>query len=223
MNDLRIGVYVCNCGTNIGGFVDVPAVAEYAKTLPGVVFSTTNLYSCSESGIQTIKEGIRAHKLNRVVVAACTPLTHEPTFRAACMDEGLNQFLFEFVNIREHCSWVHMKEKEKATEKAKELVRMGVARAAFLETGEMSEVEVLPTGLVVGGGIAGISAATALARMGIKVILVEREKELGGMLRYLYKLYPTDDDAGKFLDKRIKALMQFKHVEILTGAEVKDI
>ncbi|MCK4585400.1 CoB--CoM heterodisulfide reductase iron-sulfur subunit A family protein, partial [candidate division WOR-3 bacterium] len=161
MNELRIGVFVCNCGTNIGGFIDVPAVAEYAKTLKGVVFAQTNLFSCSESGTTSIKEAIRENNLNRVVVAACTPLTHEPTFRAACMEEGLNQFLFEFVNIREHCSWVHMQQKELATEKAKELVRMGVARAAFLETGEMTDVDVIPSALVLGGGISGITAATA--------------------------------------------------------------
>jgi heterodisulfide reductase subunit A len=221
--NLRIGVFVCNCGTNIGGFVDVPAVAEYAKSLPGVVFSRTNLYSCSESGVQSIKDGIRENNLNRVVVAACTPLTHEPTFRAACMDEGLNQFLFEFVNIREHCSWVHMQDKEKATEKAKQLVRMGVARAALLETGEMASVEVLPTALVVGGGISGITAATALGNMGLKVILVEREKQLGGMVRYLYRLYPTNEDADAFLEKRINTLKKIKNVEILTDSAVKKI
>lgn len=221
--DLRIGVFVCKCGTNIGGFLDVPAVAEYAKTLPGVVFSKTNLYSCSESGVQSIKDGIRENKLNRVVVAACTPLTHEPTFRAACKDEGLNPFLFEFVNIREHCSWVHMKDKEKATAKAKQLVRMGVARAALLETGEMSSVDVLPTALVVGGGISGITASTALGNMGIRVILVERKKKLGGIIRHLYRLYPTDDDAETFLEKRIKTLKKLKNVEVLTDSEVKRI
>ena len=222
-DDLRIGVFVCKCGTNIAGFLDVPAVAEYAKGLPGVVFAKTNLYSCSESGVQSIKDGIREHKLNRVVVAACTPLTHEPTFRAACMDEGLNQFLFEFVNIREHCSWVHMQEKERATEKAKELVRMGVARVSLLEPGEMAEVNVEPSALVIGGGISGIMATTALAGLGLEVILVERENKLGGMLRELYKLYPTGEDASKLLEKRIKALKELKNAEILTSSEVKDI
>ena len=223
MNELRIGVFVCNCGTNIGGFIDVPAVAEYAKTLKGVVFAQTNLFSCSESGTTSIKEAIRENNLNRVVVAACTPLTHEPTFRAACMEEGLNQFLFEFVNIREHCSWVHMQQKELATEKAKELVRMGVARAAFLETGEMTDVDVIPSALVLGGGISGITAATALGGIGIKTILVEKEKKLGGILKDLYKLYPTGEDASKFLDKKIKSLKKFKNVEILTSTEIKTI
>ncbi|TES92842.1 MAG: CoB--CoM heterodisulfide reductase iron-sulfur subunit A family protein [Candidatus Cloacimonadota bacterium] len=223
MNELRIGVFVCKCGSNIAGFIDVPAVAEYAKGLPGVVFARHNLYSCSESGTQTIKDSIREHNLNRVVVAACTPRTHEPVFRAACEDEGLNQFLFEFVNIREHCSWVHMQERELATQKAKELVRMGVARVALLEPGEMTEVEVIPSALVIGGGISGITAATALGSMGLKVILAEREKELGGMLNDLYKLYPTGEDAREFLDKRIKTLKKFKNVEILTSSEIKDI
>ncbi len=221
--ELRIGVFVCKCGSNIAGFIDVPAVAEYAKTLPGVVFAKHNLYSCSESGTQSIKDAIREHKLNRVVVAACTPRTHEPVFRAACEDEGLNQFLFEFVNIREHCSWVHMNEREKGTEKAKELVRMGVARVALLDPGEMTEIDVTPSLLVMGGGISGITAATAVARLGLKVILVERENKLGGMLNGLYKLYPTGEDASEFLEKKIKALKKHKNVEILTSAEVTHI
>jgi heterodisulfide reductase subunit A len=222
-NDLRIGVFVCSCGTNIAAFVDVESVTEYSKGLPGVIFTRNNQYSCSESGVKTIRESIRDNNLNRVVVAACTPLTHEPTFRAACMDEGLNQFLFEFVNIREHCSWVHMDNKEVATEKAKELVRMGVARAALLEEGELTDVDVKPSALVIGGGISGISAADSLANMGIKVTIVEREKKLGGLIKDLYKLYPHRKDAQEFLDKKIKALKKHSNIEIITSSEIEKV
>src|SRR5512136_3398805 len=127
----RVGVFVCFCGSNIGGTVDVKAVAEYAKTLPGVAYATSNLYTCAEDGLQNIKSAIKEHKLNRVVVASCTPRTHEPLFRGACVDAGVNPYLFELANIREHCSWVHMREPAKATEKAKDIVRMAVARASF--------------------------------------------------------------------------------------------
>jgi len=219
----RIGVFICSCGTNIAGFVDVVSVTEYAKGLPGVVFAQNNLYSCSESGTQSIKDAIKEYNLNRVVVASCTPRTHEPTFRAACEEAGLNPFLFEFVNIREHCSWVHMHEKDRATEKSKELVRMGVARASLLEPGEMIEVEVARSALVIGGGISGITAATALAEMGINVVLVEKEKELGGLIRALFKLYPVDELASEFLKKNINKLRKQKNADILTSSEIVKI
>ena len=132
MEEIRIGVFVCNCGTNIAGFLDCKNVAEYAKNLPDVVFTRENLFSCSEAGVTDIKNAIIENELNRVIVAACTPLTHEPTFRAACEEAGMNPFYFEFVNIREHCSWAHKNEPEAATQKAKDLIRMGVARAKLL-------------------------------------------------------------------------------------------
>ncbi|TET67610.1 MAG: CoB--CoM heterodisulfide reductase iron-sulfur subunit A family protein, partial [Candidatus Zixiibacteriota bacterium] len=183
--ELRIGVFVCRCGTNIAGFLDTEDVAEYAKTLPNVVFTRENLFSCSEAGVTDIKNAITENKLNRVVVAACTPRTHEPTFRAACEDAGLNPFLFEFVNIREQCSWVHKALREEATQKAKDLIRMGVARAALLEPRESIVTDVIPSALVIGGGIAGLTAALALGNRGFEVKLVEREKKLGGMLKNL--------------------------------------
>jgi len=195
----RVGVFVCRCGVNIGGFLDTAAVVEYAKTLPGVVFAKENLYSCSESGTTEIKKGIQENNLQRVVVASCTPLTHEPLFRAICQEVGVNPYLFEFVNIREHCSWAHMKQREEATEKAKDLIRMGVARATKLEPLEPIEAEVEPSALVIGGGIAGLAAAATLAERAFRVALVEREGELGGMLRHLYKLYPSNVMAGEFL------------------------
>ena len=131
MKEARIGVFVCHCGTNIGGFVDVPSVIEYVKKLPNVVYAEHNLYTCADDGLRAIKNAIRNHSLNRVVVAACTPRTHAPLFRSACREAGLNPYLFEFVNIRDQCSWVHMNEKEKATEKTKDLIRMGIAKAAL--------------------------------------------------------------------------------------------
>jgi len=125
----RIGVFICHCGTNIGGIVDVPQVVEYAKKLPYVAHAEANMYTCSEEGISSIKHAIKEYDLNRVVVASCTPRTHQPLFRNACADAGLNPYLFEFVNIREHCSWIHMQNRQEATEKAKELVKMGIAKA----------------------------------------------------------------------------------------------
>ncbi|TKJ32945.1 4Fe-4S ferredoxin [bacterium (candidate division B38) B3_B38] len=203
MNEKRglpsVGVFVCRCGVNIGGFLDTPALVEYAKTLPGVVFAKENLYTCSESGTAEIKKAIQENDIQRVVVAACTPLTHEPLFRAICQEAGVNPYLFEFVNIREHCSWAHMKEGEEATKKAKDLIRMGVARAIELEPLESIEAEVEPSALVIGGGISGLVAAASLAERGFRVALVEREGELGGMLRHLYKLYPSDVPAEEVL------------------------
>jgi heterodisulfide reductase subunit A len=148
----RIGVFVCHCGSNIGGFVDVPSVAKYAETLPDVVYATDNLYTCAEDGLNSIREGIRKHNLNRVVVASCTPRTHAPLFQATCESAGLNKYLFTFVNIREHCSWVHMKEKERATEKARDLIRMGVARSRLLEAQAEEKVDVEPSAVIIGGG-----------------------------------------------------------------------
>ena len=142
MDEVRIGTFICHCGTNIGGIVDVPEVTEYAGSLPKVVFSRENLYTCSEGGLAQIKNAVADENLNRVIVASCTPRTHEPLFKRVCHEAGLNPSLFEFVNIREQCSWVHMQEKEEATRKAKDLVRMGVAKAALLEPQEEIEVEV---------------------------------------------------------------------------------
>src|SRR5512137_524692 len=188
MEKPRIGVFVCHCGSNIGGFVDVPSVAEYAKTLPDVVYATDNLYTCAEDGLSNIREGIRKHNLNLVIVASCTPRTHAPLFQATCESAGLNKYLFTFVNIREHCSWVHMKEKEKATKKAGDLVKMGVARARLLEPQVETKVDVTPSAVVLGGGVSGMTAALSIAEMGFPVHLVERDAELGGFVRNLNNL-----------------------------------
>jgi len=191
--DLRIGVFVCDCGSNIAGTVRCTEVAEFAETLDDVVYVKQNKYTWADPGQNEIKTGIIENNLNRVVVAACTPKIHEPTFRACVADAGLNPYLFEMVNIREHCSWVHHAEKDGATEKAKDLVKSGVARARFLETQEETEVPVTKAALVIGGGVAGIQAALDMADAGHKVYLVERQPSIGGIMAGLDKTYPTMD------------------------------
>jgi heterodisulfide reductase subunit A len=221
--ELRIGVFVCHCGINIGGVVDVPAVVEYASTLKNVVHAERNLYTCSSDGLESIKSAINEYELNRVVVASCTPRTHEPLFRATCEEAGLNRYLFEFVNIRDQCSWVHMHEPEKATEKAKDLVRMGVAKAALLEPLEELTSEVTPSAVVIGAGISGMTAALSIAKNGFYVHLIEKEREMGGMLRGLYKLYPTEELAAEFLEQGIKAVEEHERVELHLSASIKDV
>lgn len=181
----RIGVFVCHCGSNIGGVVDVASVAEYARTLPGVVYAESNLYTCSNDTQLKIQELIREHNLNRVVVASCTPRTHEPLFRNTVREAGLNPYLFEMANIRDQCSWVHPHDRAGATEKAKDLVRMAVAKARLLEPLKPTKLRVQKRALVIGGGIAGLVAARDLAGAGFPVILVEKTDRLGGKLRRL--------------------------------------
>ena len=190
---LRIGVFVCDCGLNIAGTVDCEAVAQFARALPDVVAVVRNKYTCADPGQNEIKKAIVEHKLNRVVVASCTPKIHEPTFRQCVAEAGLNPYLYEMANIREHCSWVHQNEKEKATEKAKELVKSAVARARFLEPQTEAEVPVTRAALVIGGGVAGIQSALDLADAGHQVYLVEKEPSIGGIMAALDKTYPTMD------------------------------
>jgi len=196
MNDnseLRIGVYVCHCGSNIAGVIDPKVVAEYAATLPGVVLAKDNLYMCSDPGQKLIQQDIKEHNLNRIVVAACSPRLHEPTFRACVAKAGLNPFLFEMANIREQDTWVHSHEPDVALEKAKDLVASAVAKAHFLTPLKMIEVPVTKRALVIGGGIAGINAALDLAEMGIETYLVEKEPSIGGRMAQLNKTFPTMD------------------------------
>ena len=221
--ELRIGVFVCHCGINIGGVVDVPAVVEYASTLENVVHAEHNLYTCSSEGLEAIKSAIHEYELNRVVVASCTPRTHEPLFRATCKEAGLNPYLFEFVNIRDQCSWVHMHEPELATEKAKDFVRMGVAKAARLEPLEELTSDVIPSAVVIGAGISGMTAALSIAKNGFYVHLIEKESEMGGLLRHLYKLYPTEELAAEFLEQRIKAVEEDERVELHLSTSIKDV
>jgi heterodisulfide reductase subunit A len=189
----RIGVFVCHCGLNIGSVVDCAAVAEFAGKLPDVVHAADSKYTCAEPGQQEIKNAIAEHELNRVVVASCSPLMHEPTFRAALTEAGLNPYLLEMANLREHCSWVHAGKKKEATEKAKDLVAMAVGKATLLEPQEEVEVKVLQKALVIGGGIAGIQASLDLADAGYKVYLVEKEPSIGGIMAQLDKTFPTMD------------------------------
>ena len=190
---LRIGVFVCDCGTNIAGSLDTEAVREFAETLPDVVVAVRNRYTCSDPGQQEIKRHIVEYKLNRVVVASCSPLLHEPTFRQCVSEAGLNPYLFEMANIREQCSWAHLHDREAATEKAKDIVKMAVAKARWLTAQKEMTVPVTDAALVIGGGIAGIQAALDLADAGHQVYLVEKEPSIGGMMARLDKTYPTMD------------------------------
>ncbi len=184
----RVGVFVCHCGTNIAGVVNVPEVVEYARTLPGVVYAENNLYTCSNDTQERIKEKIKEHRLNRVLVASCTPRTHEPLFRNTIREAGLNPYLFEMANIRDQCSWVHMHEPQKATRKSKDLVRIANAKTVLLEPLQKGSVGVKKAGLVIGGGLSGMTSALELAEQGFEVHLVEREAELGGNLRNIHYL-----------------------------------
>ncbi len=219
----RIGVFVCHCGVNIGGVVNVPEVVKYAKTLPNVAYGEDNIYTCSEAGLASIKEAVKKHNLNRVIVASCTPRTHEPLFRSACQEAGLNKYLFEMSNIREQCSWVHAHEPDGATQKAKALVRMAVARATWLQPQEEPEIDIKDSSLIIGAGIAGITAALSLADQGFKVYLVEKEPELGGNLCRLHKLYPTMQDASEILNPAIEAVKNHKNIQLMTSTTITDV
>lgn len=219
----RVGVFICSCGANIGAVVNVPEVAKYAMTLPQVIHSEHNLYTCSEAGLEAIKTAVKEHDINRVVVASCTPRTHEPLFRAACKEAGLNPYLFEMANIREHDSWVHPHEHEKATEKAKDIVRMAVARATLLEPQTEPEVEVKGASLVIGAGVAGMTAALSMANQGFRVYLIEKEKEPGGMTQKLYRLYPTLADASEVVNPLIESVKSHKNIEFMTSTTLKDV
>jgi len=219
----RIGVFVCHCGINIGAYVNVPDTVEYAKQLPNVVHAERNLFTCSEEGISAIKKGIKEYNLNRVLVASCTPRTHEPLFRAACEEAGLNKYLFEFVNIRDQCSWVHMREPEKATEKAKDLIRMGVAKARLLEPLEEIEIKVAPSALVIGGGVVGMEAALNLAGQGFDVHVVEKEPELGGTLRSVHKLFPLNQEAMKLIKPLVEQVKNHPKIKTHLSSRVKQV
>jgi heterodisulfide reductase subunit A len=191
--DLRVGVFVCDCGLNIAGAVDCGAVTAYAETLPDVVCAVRNKYTCADPGQNEIKDAIHRHKLNRVVVASCTPRQHEPTFRQCVLEAGLNPYLMEMANLREHCSWVHGHDPKAATAKAKDLVASAVARAARLQPQDEMTFPVTQAALVIGGGVTGIQAAMDLADAGHKVYLVEKQASIGGIMAQLDKTYPTMD------------------------------
>ena len=189
-NTLRIGVFVCDCGSNIAGTVDTEAVREYASGLPGVAAAVRNKYTCADPGQVEIQQSIREHNLNRVVVASCSPATYEVIFRNCIAGAGLNPYLLEMANIREHCSWVTAGNGQAATEKAKRIVKVAVARARWLIPQEEEQVSVTDAALVVGGGVAGIQSALDLADSGHQVYLVEKEPSIGGIMAQLDKVYP---------------------------------
>ena len=220
---VRIGVYVCHCGLNIAGSVDCAEVAKFAETLPNVVLAQDNRYTCSDQGQAGIKKDIQEQKLNRVVVASCSPRLHEPTFRKACEDAGLNKYLFEMANIREHCSWVHLYDREAATEKAKDLVKMAVAKATLLEPAVEAEVPITRKALIIGGGVAGIQAALDLADTGYKVYLVEKEPSIGGMMARIDKTFPTMDCSICILAPKMSDVGHHPNIELLTNSEVAEV
>ena len=218
----RIGAFICHCGINIGGVVDVPAVVEYARTLPYVVYAADNLYTCSQDTQETIKKIIKEHNLNRVFVASCTPRTHEPLFQDTIREAGLNRYLFEMANIRDQCSWVHMHQPQKATEKAKDLVRMAIAKTALLEALPTQQVEMVQRALVIGGGLAGLTAARKIAQAGFEVFLIEKEAEFGGKARSIY--HTLDGlDVQSHLERSVGEVEKDPRIHIFKGAHIEKI
>jgi len=218
----RIGVFVCHCGINIAGVVDVKQVADYARKLPNVAFCDETMFACAASTQNEIQQRIAEHQLNRVVVAACTPKTHEPIFQETLAKVGLNPYLFEMVNIRDQCSWVHTNEPEAATRKAIDLVRMAIARARLLNPLETRELKINHDILIVGGGISGIQTSIDLAIRGFKVYLIEEAKELGGRVKDLSTLYPSYKPGSELLERKYRQL-QNPNIEVLTNSEIKSV
>ncbi|KKM85795.1 hypothetical protein LCGC14_1285440, partial [marine sediment metagenome] len=217
----RIGVFVCHCGTNIGRVVDVPSTVEYALTLPNVVYAQEQLFSCATDSAQSIAEMIREKGLNRVVVAACSPRTLEPLFRDTLREAGINQYFFEMANIREHCSWVHSREKEDATQKAKDITRMSIARACHLEPLQEMDLPVNRTALVVGGGIAGMTCALSIANQGHEVYLLEKDTDLGGTARRIH--YTLDGvDVQAYLRDLVHKVYQHPLIHVSTDAIITE-
>ncbi len=218
----RIGVFICHCGINIGGYVNVPDVTEFARTLPNVVYAERNLFTCSQDTQQRIKKVIEEYKLNRVVVASCTPRTHERLFQETLREAGLNKHLFEMANIRDQCSWVHMHEPDKATEKARDLVRMAVAKARLIEPLKPLTLPVNHSALVIGGGVAGMTCALNLADQGFEVHLIERNGVLGGIARRIqYNL--EGEDIQQFLNGLIKRVQEHPKIKVYTGTWIVDV
>ena len=217
----RIGVFVCHCGANIGRVVNVPSTVEYALTLPNVVYAQEQLFSCASNCAKEITDITKEKGLNRVVVAACSPRTQEPLFRDTLREAGINQYYFEMANIREHCSWVHSKEKEEATQKAKDIVRMSVARACHLEPLQEFDLPVNKAALVVGGGLAGMTCALSIANQGHEVHLVEKDTDLGGMARKIH--YTLDGrDVQAYLHDLIRKAYQHPLVHVYTDATIME-
>ena len=216
----RIGVFVCHCGTNIASTVEVEKVVDAVRDLAGVVYATNTLYACSQDSQEMLKKIVKEMDLNRVVVASCTPRTHEPLFQETIRDAGLNKYLFDLADIREQCSWCHMGQKEDATKKAIHIVKMSIAKARLLEPLRTNTVGVTPAAMVIGGGIAGMTAALSLADQGFHVSLIEKEKELGGLIKNLYRTL-EGDDVREFLKARIEHVLAHERIKVYTDTEVK--
>ncbi|MBT8373290.1 MAG: FAD-dependent oxidoreductase, partial [Deltaproteobacteria bacterium] len=217
----RIGVFVCNCGTNIGGFADVPAIAEYAKSLPNVAYVEENLFTCSQDTQDKMVEVIREHNLNRIVVAACTPRTHEPLFQETVRNASLNPYLFEMANIRNQCTWVHSNDKKIATEKSKDLVRMAISRASLLDPISELTVDIQKSALVIGGGVAGMNAALSLANQGYPATIVEKSSELGGAAKDLHQTW-SGQNIPQYLDELVKTVQKHSAIEVMLDSEISN-
>jgi heterodisulfide reductase subunit A-like polyferredoxin len=220
--DARIGVFICHCGINIGGYVNVPDVTEFAKALPNVVYAERNLFTCSQDTQERIKKVVEEYQLNRVVVASCTPRTHEPLFRETIRKAGLNPYLFEMANIRDQCSWVHMREPDKATDKARDLVKMAVAKARLIEPLKPLSLPVNRSALVIGGGVAGMTSALTLAEQGFEVHLIEKSNVLGGVARRIHSDL-GGEDVQEFLDKLIKKVQEHVKIRVYTDTWIVDV
>jgi len=216
----RIGVFICHCGKNIANYLDVEKLTEETKKLPNVEYCDHWMFVCSEDSCKKIKESIREKGLNRIIVAACSPRTHGGLFQDTLMEAGLNKYLFEMANIRNHCSWVHSDNWDAATKKAISLVKSSVAKARNLESLSEEEFSIYPATLILGGGVSGMKAALALADMGIKSIIIEKEKELGGRLKHLHSMFPSDIKTEDILDPLIKKVQKNKLITINTNSEL---
>ena len=223
--DVRVGVFVCDCGSNIAGVVNVPEVVEYSRDLKGVVFADEGKWSCSVDALAAMQESIKEHEINRVVIASCTPRTHEPLFKATVKEAGLNPYLLEFVSIREQVSWVHMNEPEIATEKAKDLVKMGVAKAILLEEGEEIRLPVGTDCMVIGGGMAGMNAALNIAEQGFNAVIVEKEPQLGGLLNSISSIsYGQEEiEAAEIVKTKVDLVQAHSNIKVFTDAEIETV
>ncbi len=224
-DEVRIGVFICDCGSNIAGVVDVPDVVEYTRGLDHVVVVDEGKWSCSVDYIRKLKDLIKQHDLNRVVIASCTPRTHEPLFKRATKEAGVNPYLLEFVSIREQVSWVHMREPEVATAKAKDLVKMGVAKAALLEEGYEIRLPVQKECMVIGGGIAGMNAALSIANQGFTAYLVEKEAQLGGLLNSISVIAHESHKvpAEQLVHNKVAEIVSHPNIKVFTDAEIKSV
>lgn len=222
-DEARIGVMICHCGINIGNYVDVPSLVEYVKTLPNVVVAENNLYSCSSDSQVRIKELIKEHDLNRFIVASCTPRTHEKLFQETCEEAGLNKYLFELVNIRDQCSWVHMTQKEEGTLKARDLIEMTIAKSRLLNPLKESTFFVTPEALIIGGGISGLTAALNIAEQGYQTHLVEKDSELGGNLKNLNQIFPKYQKASEFLKPIVESVNSHSNINVYLNSNIQDV